>query len=94
VQRRQKGVSDDSLGLYIRARIRGCAAHTAASAAGELPRSFGRPLYDSGDLLEWDRKEIVQYKGEPLCGVQSVEHHHEREPDGVGHQRFVLGIDI
>jgi len=35
----------------------------------------------------------VQHEHKPLCGIQGVEHHKQRETDRVGQQRFAFGVD-
>jgi hypothetical protein len=34
----------------------------------------------------------VQHEGEAFCRRQPVEHHEQREPDGIREERFMLGI--
>jgi hypothetical protein len=35
----------------------------------------------------------VQHEGEPLGGVQRLQHHQQGEPDGVGDQRLVRRVE-
>ena len=68
-------------------------ADAAASAAGELARHLGRAVEDGADLLEGDGEHVVQDVGEPLRRRQRLEHDEQRQPDGVGEQRLVVGVD-
>jgi hypothetical protein len=36
----------------------------------------------------------VQDERQPLGGSQGLEHHEQREPDGVGQERFLLRIGL
>jgi hypothetical protein len=72
-------------------RIR-VAALDAARAAGELARGRRRAVEDLGDLHEPDREKIVQHEREPLGRVELLKDDEQRAADGVGGERFALGV--
>ena len=91
-RRGEERVDDLPLSHDIRVGLRS-ALHAPSRAAGELlSRRFGT-VESRGDVREWHRKDIVQHEGEPLRRRQRVKHDQEREPDGVGKQRLLLGVN-
>jgi hypothetical protein len=62
-------------------------------AAGELLRGGFGAVESGTDVGEWHAEHVVQHEREPLGGSQRVEHHEQREPDRVGEERFLLGVD-
>jgi hypothetical protein len=46
------------------------------------------------DLLERQLKHIVQNERQPLGGTERVEDHEQGEPDGIGHQRLLLWLQL
>jgi hypothetical protein len=57
-----------------------------------LASRVGRAVEDGADLVEGNREHVVEDVGEPLCRRQRLEHDEQREADGVGEQRLVLGV--
>ena len=89
----EEGVDDFALAGEIGVGHRGRSLHPAPRAARELPRR-GRGAPDDGrDLVERHAEHVVQHEREPLGGRQRLEHDEQREPDRVGQQRLVLGVD-
>jgi hypothetical protein len=72
---------------------RGRCLHPAAGAARELPRRGWGALDDRRDLIEWHGEDVVEDEGEPLGGSERVEDDEQRQPDRVGEQRLLLGVD-
>jgi hypothetical protein len=66
--------------------------HATPPPAGELPGRLWRPSDDRGDFLEGHSEHVVQYEGQPFGRSQRFEYHEQREPDGVGEHRFLLGV--
>jgi hypothetical protein len=88
----EEGVDQLSLAGKIDVRHRG-ALHPASCAARELPCRGGCAPDQRSDLVERDGEHVVQHEREPLGRRQRLEHDEQREPDRVGEQRFVLGVD-
>ena len=53
------------------------------SPRGELSHRGGSPSDDLSDLGELHAEEVVQDPCGALGGTERLEHHHEREADGV-----------
>ena len=70
------------------------ALHAAACAARKLPCCGWGALHDFRNLVEGDAEEIVQHEREALGGIQGVEDHEQRETNRVGHERFLLRINL
>ncbi len=60
--------------------------------ARQLARGDRRAADDRGDLVEGQGEHVVQHEGEPLGGGELFEHHEQREADGIGQERLVLGV--
>ena len=89
----EEGVDDAALLVQVRVRRRGGALDAAAGAAGELARGGRGAVDQRADLVEGHGEHVVQDEGEPLGGRERLEHDQQGEPDRVGEQRLVLGVD-
>jgi len=67
-------------------------SYTASGPARELSCGLGRAVYERRNRFEWLLEHIVQYKSNALCRGQAIEHYEEGEPDGIGHDCFMLGL--
>jgi len=88
----EEGVDDRALAGRIGVGYRCLCLDPAAGAAGELPGRRRGPPDDGCDVVEGYGEHVVQHEREPLGGSERVQHHEQREPDGVGQQRRMLGI--
>ena len=91
-QRREEALRDRPLRGVIGAGV-GSALHASARPARELPRRGRRATDERGDLLEGHGEQIVEHERHALGGSELLEHDQERDPDRVGEQRLLLGID-
>jgi hypothetical protein len=87
-----EGVDDLALGVEVGVGNPVLALDAAASAAGELARRLGWAIDDWRDLIERHREHVVQDERAPLGRVQRLQDHEQRQADGVGQQRLVLGV--
>jgi len=63
-----------------------------AGAAGELLGCVRGSADDGPDLVEGHGEHVVQHERQPLGGTERVEDHEQGRADGIGQQRFVLGV--
>ena len=91
--RGEERVDDHPLAREVRIGRGRLALHAMPRAARELARRGRRPADDRRDLVEGHGEHVVQHERETLGGRQRLEHDEQRQPDGVGQQRLVLGID-
>jgi hypothetical protein len=75
-----------------RTRRRARGAPRGAPPARQLASRLGGAVDDRRDLVEGHGEDVVEHEREPLGGAQRLEHHEQRETDGVGDQRLVLGV--
>ncbi len=68
-------------------------ANTPTGTAGKLSRRLRRPIQYRCDFVKGKIEEIMQHKGEPLSGIQSVEHHEECHPNRVSQQRLLFRVN-
>ena len=73
--------------------VGGLGADAAAGPAGQLAGRLGERSRRVAISSNGTREHVVQHEGEPLGWCQCLEHDEQREPDRVGKQRLVLGID-
>jgi hypothetical protein len=52
-----------------------------------------RAADDGCDLVVGNVEHVVQHEGESLRGRERLQHDEQREADGVGEQRLLLGVD-
>src|SRR5215211_597286 len=90
---RQKRVDNLMLRFEVRVGLGSLGAHASARPAGELARCLGGATDDRRDLVEGQGEDVVQHEREPLRWGQRLEHYEQRQSDGIGQQRLVLGID-
>jgi ABC transporter DrrB family efflux protein len=90
---REKRVGNLALRLEVRVRNGSLCAHAPARPAGELTSRLRGAIDDRRDLVEGHGEDVVQDEREPLRRSQRLEHDEQRQPDGIGQQRLVLGID-
>ena len=69
----------------------GRAANAASSAAGKLAHRLRGTADDGCDFAERNGEHVVQDEREAFRGFQLVEHHEQRETDGICEQRFIFG---
>ena len=62
--------------------------------AGELSGRLGAAVDDLPDLCEREREHVVQHVGHALGRGQRLEHHEQRETDGIGHQHLLRGVGL
>ncbi len=84
----------DQLPLSHEIRIGLGEPRTSPRAAGKLLRGCFGAVEDRGDLRESHAEHVVQHEREPLRRTQRIEHHQQREADGVGDQRLLLGATV
>jgi hypothetical protein len=92
-RRGEERVDDLPLSSEVRIRLRG-SLHTAPGAAGQLLRGGFGAVKGSGDIRKRHAEHVVQDEREPLGGGQRIEHHEQRQPDRLGEQRLVFGVNI
>ena len=90
----EEGVDDLSLAAEVGVREWGRSLDPAAGAARELPGRGRGALDDRRDLIEGHGEHVMEDEREPLGGSQGVEHDEQRQPDRVGEQRLMLGVDV
>ena len=82
---REEGVDDLSLSVQVGVGDGVLSPHAAAGAARQLARRLGGAVDDRRDLVEGHGEDVVEHEREPLGGAQRLEHHEQRETDGVGY---------
>jgi hypothetical protein len=87
-----EGVNDRSLPLDVGIRDR-CSAHAPPRTAGQLARGRGRPADYWRDLVERQAEDVVEDEGHALSRGKGIEHHEQRESDGIAQQRRLLGVN-
>jgi hypothetical protein len=92
-RRREEGIDDCPPPVDVRVADHRRASNASPSAARELASGRGRPAEDRRDLVEWDRREVVKHERKSLRGAQGFEHREEGHADGIGQDRFALGVD-
>ena len=65
-----------------------------ASHAGERSRRSGRAAHQGSDLVEPHVEHVVQNEGKSLGWRQRVEYDLQRKADRVGHEHFVLRVEL
>ena len=91
-RRREERLDDLSLSVQVGVGDGVLRPHAAAGAAGELAGRLGGAVDDRRDLVEGHGEDVVEHEREPLGGAQRLEHHQQRETDGVGQQCLVLWV--
>ena len=87
---RDEGVDDASLSFHVGVGSGVSRLNAAACAARELASRIRGALDDGRDLLEGHAEDVVQHEGDAFGRRERLEHHQQREADGVGQQRSVL----
>ena len=91
-RRREERLDDLSLSIRVGVGHGVLRPHAATGAARELTGRLGGAIDDRRDLVEGHGEDVVEHEREPLGGAQRLEHHQQRETDGVGQQCLVLGV--
>ena len=89
----EERLHDLALRGQVRVGNRARAADAPPRPARELPRRLRRAVDDGGDLVERHAEDVVEDEGQPLRRRQRLEHDEQRQPDRVGDERLVLGVD-
>jgi hypothetical protein len=87
----EKSVHELSLPARVDVGERRGSSHPAPGTARELSRRRRRAFDDRRDLVEGHGEHVMKHEGEPLGRSDGVEHHEQRQADGVREQRLVLG---
>ena len=86
-------ITSSVIGKLKTIRVRPPGAKTAPGIpAGELAGGGRGPFDDRSDLVERDIEHVVQHERESFGGRECVQDDEQREPDGVGQERFVRGV--
>src|SRR5919106_4965105 len=88
----EERIDNLSLSCQISVRFRG-SLYAPPRAAGELLGGGFGAVENSGDVRKRHAEHVVQHEREPLGGSERVEHHEPRQPDSVGEDRLLLGVD-
>jgi len=89
----EERVDHPALAGEVSVRGRSCPLHPAPASTRELPRRRRRAPGDRRDLVERDAEHVVQHERQPLGRRQRFEDNEQRQPDRIGQDGLVLGVD-
>ena len=87
--RGEEGVDHRTLGGHVALGLLFCAAYAPTGPAGQLTGGGRGRAYDRCDLVERHPEEVVEDEGDPLAGLEPVEHDEQRDANGVGEDRLL-----